>query len=133
MQTDEMQIRELVASWMAATRAGDANAVLSLIAEDAVFLVPGQPVMRKSDFAAATRMWSQQAAPAFEGASEIQEIRIFGEWAFMWTKLSVVVTAPGAAQATKRSGYTLSILKKENGRWLLARDANLLAPAASTT
>ena len=30
-----------------------------------------------------------------------------------------------------RSGYTLTILRKEpDGRWLLVRDANLLAPHA---
>jgi FkbM family methyltransferase len=28
----------------------------------------------------------------------------------------------------ERAGYTLTILRKEKGRWLLARDANLLAP-----
>jgi hypothetical protein len=26
----------------------------------------------------------------------------------------------------RRAGFTLTILRKENGRWLLARDANLL-------
>jgi hypothetical protein len=29
----------------------------------------------------------------------------------------------------ERSGHTLTVLRKEQGRWLLARDANLLAPA----
>jgi len=28
----------------------------------------------------------------------------------------------------KRAGHTLSVLKKQNGKWVLARDANLLAP-----
>jgi hypothetical protein len=27
-----------------------------------------------------------------------------------------------------RAGHTLSILKKESGRWVLVRDANMLAP-----
>jgi hypothetical protein len=27
-----------------------------------------------------------------------------------------------------RAGHTLSILRKRDGRWVLARDANLLAP-----
>jgi hypothetical protein len=27
-----------------------------------------------------------------------------------------------------RRGHTLTILRNENGKWLLARDANLLAP-----
>ena len=41
MRDDEAEIRELVATWMAATKAGDAQAVLDLMTEDAVFLVPG--------------------------------------------------------------------------------------------
>jgi hypothetical protein len=29
---------------------------------------------------------------------------------------------------TKRAGHTLSVLQKVDGRWLLARDANMLTP-----
>ena len=52
MQNDEQEIRDLVSTWMAATKAGDVDTVLSLMTDDVVFLVPGQPVMRKADFAA---------------------------------------------------------------------------------
>jgi len=129
MRTDEDEIRELVAAWMAATKAGDIERVLSLMADDAVFLVPGQLPMGKATFAAAAKAQSVQDAPKFDGTSEIQEIKVLGDWAFMWTKLSVVVTPPGGAPSTARTGHTLSILKKEDGRWLLARDANMLSPA----
>ena len=131
MQNDEQEIRQLVSTWMAATKAGDVETVLSLMADDVVFLVPGQPVMRKADFAVAERAQSGQEAPQFDGTSEIQEIRILGDWAFMWTKLTVVVTPPGGAQSMTRGGYILSILKKQNGKWVLARDANMLAPVSN--
>jgi hypothetical protein len=45
----------------------------------------------------------------------------------MWTKLKVVITPP-QGEATTRAGYTLTILTKQNGKWLLSRDANLLVP-----
>ena len=129
MSSDEQEIRNLVAIWMAATKAGDVEKVLSLMAEDVVFLLPGQPPMiGKSAFAAATGAQSKQALPQFEGTTEIQEIKVIGDWAFMWTKLKVVVTPPGGAPPMTRAGHTLSILKKQNGRWLLARDANMLSP-----
>lgn len=129
MQRDEQEIRQLVATWMAATRAGDTETVLSLMAEDVVFLLPGQPPMiGKSSFAAAAQAQSNQAPPQFDGTSEIQEIKVFGEWAFMWTKLSVVVTPPGGTPSMTRAGHTLSILKKQDGKWVLARDANMLSP-----
>jgi uncharacterized protein (TIGR02246 family) len=130
MQSDEQQIRQLVSTWMAASKTGDVETVLSLMADDAVFLVPGRPVMRKPDFAAAARAQSGRDAPRFDGSSEIQEIRILGDWAFMWTRLTVVMTPPDGAPSRTRAGHTLTILKKQGGKWLLARDANLLAPVA---
>jgi hypothetical protein len=39
MSGDEQEIRPLVAPWTAATKAGDIEAVLSLTAEDVVFLM----------------------------------------------------------------------------------------------
>jgi uncharacterized protein (TIGR02246 family) len=126
--SDEQQIRDLVSTWMAATKAGDIEKVLSLMSDDVVFLIPDQPVMRKAGFAAAARAQPGKDAPKFDGTSDIQEITVLGDWAFMWTKLSVVVTPPGGGPSVTRAGHTLSVLKKHNGKWVLARDANLLAP-----
>ena len=130
MLNDEQAIRDLVATWMAVTKAGEIEKVLSLMSDDVVFLVPGQPVMRKADFAAAAGAQAGKAAPKFDGTSEIQEITILGDGAFMWTKLTVVISPPGGAQSMTRAGHTLSILKKQNGKWVLARDANMLAPVS---
>lgn len=129
MQSDEREIRQLVTTWMTATKAGDIKTVLNLMTDDVVFLLPGRPpMMGKSSFAAAAAGPSDREPPQFDGTSEIQEIKILGEWAFMWTKLSVVVTLPGGAPPIMRAGHTLSILQKQHGKWLLARDANMLSP-----
>jgi len=128
MQDDQALIREFVDTWMAATRSGDVDTVLGLMSEDVVFLVPGRPPMRKGEFATAAKAQAGHAAPTFDGSSEIQEIKVLGEWAFMWTKLTVTATPPDGSPPSERAGYTLSVLKKEKGKWLLARDANLLAP-----
>jgi uncharacterized protein (TIGR02246 family) len=125
MSSDEAQIRELVATWMSATKTGDVDTVLSLMSDDAVFLVTGRPPMRKSDFAAAARAQASGAAPKFEGSSDIQEIKVLGDWAFMWQKLAVIATPPDGAP-TRREGHTLTIFRKETGKWVLARDANML-------
>ena len=127
-KSDEDQIRELVTSWMTASRAGDVDTVLSLITDDVVFLVPGRPPMRKDEFASASRAQLSAAAPRIEGSSDIQEIKVMGEWAFMWSRLRVVATPPDGGSPIERAGHTLSLLRKQNGRWLLARDANMLAP-----
>jgi uncharacterized protein (TIGR02246 family) len=131
MQSDEQEIRQLVTTWMEATKSGDTETILSLMSEDVIFLVTGQPPMiGKSAFAAALQSQSKQGRPDIDGKSEIQEIRVLGDWAYMWTKLEVVVTPPGGPPSMKRAGHTLSILKKEAGKWVLARDANLLSPVS---
>ncbi|MFN0197964.1 MAG: YybH family protein [Planctomycetaceae bacterium] len=129
MSQDEQEIRELVTTWMSATKSGDLDTVLGLMSDDVVFLRPGQPPMRgKSAFAAASKPQTGQEQPQFEGESEIQEIKVAGDWAFMWTKLTVVVNPPGGAPSITRAGHTLSVLHKQDGKWVLARDANMLAP-----
>jgi len=127
MQSDEGQIRELVARWLRATKTGDVAAVLALMTDDVVFLIPGRAPMGKEEFAAASRGQPGQPKPTIESESEIQEIQVAGEWAFMWTKLSVTIT-PASGEPMERAGHTLSVLRKLDGKWLLARDANLLAP-----
>lgn len=130
MGNDEQEIRQLVSTWMSATKAGDVEKVLSLMADDAVFLLPGKPPMGKGDFAAAARAQSGADGPKFDGSSEIQELKILGDWAFMWQELTVVTTPPNGAPPITRAGHTLTILKKQNGKWMLARDANMLAVVA---
>ena len=62
----------------------------------------------------------------FDGSAEILELKVLGDWAWMRTRLRVTIT-PSGGKAMVRSGYTLAILRKEaDGRWVLARDANLV-------
>jgi uncharacterized protein (TIGR02246 family) len=127
MPSDEEAIRRLVATWLAATKAGDVETVLSLVTEDVLFLLPGRPPMRKAEFEAATRAQAGPSAPLIDGVSEIQEVRVAGDWAFLWQRLSVTVTPPGG-EPVERAGHTLTVFRKIDGRWYLARDANLLVP-----
>ena len=127
MDRDEMEIRMLVETWMSATRVGDLHRVLELMTEDAVFLVQGKPPMlgRKAFADAARASWAG-GPMKFDGHAEIQEIRIVGDMAYLWQRLTVEATMPDG-KAMKRSGHTLTVLRKEGGKWLLARDANMLA------
>jgi uncharacterized protein (TIGR02246 family) len=42
MTDDERAIRDLVATWMKASEAGDVQTVLNLMADDMIFMVPGR-------------------------------------------------------------------------------------------
>ena len=132
MQNDEQEIRDLVATWMAATRSGDVDTVLGLMTDDVVFLTPGKPPLRKAEFALAARAQAAGRAPTFDGTSDIQEVQVSGDWAFMWSRLTVVATPPGGGDAATRSGHTLTVFRRDGGRWRLARDANLLTPASTS-
>ena len=124
---DEQEIRQLVTTWFEATKAGDGARVLELMSDDVVFLVCGKPPMRgKTAFAASL---SGLKDVTIDGSSEIQEIKVLGDWAYMWSELTVVMT-PKNGTSMKRSGNTLSILQKQNGKWRLVRDANMLGNAS---
>jgi uncharacterized protein (TIGR02246 family) len=123
---DEEEIRQLVRTWMTATRDGDIERVLELMTDDALFLTPGREPMSKAEFARLSKAQTGPEAPKIEGDSQIQEIQVVDGWAFMWSKLSIVITPPGSTEKIVRSGQTLSVLRKEAGQWRLARDANLL-------
>jgi uncharacterized protein (TIGR02246 family) len=120
---DEQAIRDVVETWMAAAKAGNLTTLLSLMTDDVVFLVPGQEPFGRDAFAAASK---QTADAEIDGTSEIVELRVLNDWAFIRSRLRVTVT-PRSAPPIVRSGYTLTLLRKEaDGRWRLARDANLL-------
>jgi uncharacterized protein (TIGR02246 family) len=73
MKSDEEQIRELVTTWMTASRAGDVESVVSLMTDDVVCLVTGRAPIRRDEFASAARAQAREAAPKIDGTSEIQE------------------------------------------------------------
>ena len=124
MSDDERAIRALVDFWLAASKAGDTAAVLGLMTEDVVFMVPGRKPFGREAFAAAAE---SMKGVRMDGHSEIQEIEILGDWAWLRNRIEVTVTPPGGAPL-RRSGHTLTILRKEaDGRGRLGRDANLLA------
>jgi uncharacterized protein (TIGR02246 family) len=123
MNDDERAIRDLIGTWMEATQAGDLDRVLSLMTDDAVFMVPGREPFGREAFAAA---WREMQGTRLESTSEIRELKVLGDWAYLRGYLQVAMTSP-AGNTVRRSGYTLTILRKErDGAWRLTRDANLL-------
>jgi uncharacterized protein (TIGR02246 family) len=124
MSPDERAIRELFDTWMKASRAGDTDRVLDLMSEDAVFMVPGREPFGKQTFAANSRSMD---GVKLEGSADIRELEVLGDWAWLRNFIEITVTPPGGTPV-RRSGFTLTILRKEpDGRWVLARDANLVS------
>jgi uncharacterized protein (TIGR02246 family) len=125
MTKDEAAIHALVARWMDASRLGDVDTVLSLMTDDVVFMVPGREPFGKQAFAAMSRAMS---GVAMEGTSEIVELQLLGDWAFLRNHIAITVSTPDGREM-QRAGYTLTVVRKEaDGEWRLCRDANLVMP-----
>jgi uncharacterized protein (TIGR02246 family) len=124
MTDDERAIRELVATWMTASQAGDIDTVLGLMTDDVVFMVPGREPFGKEVFAATSR---DMTGVHMAGSSDIRELVVLGNIAYLRNHIDMTMTPPAGA-SMRRAGYTLTILRKgQDGRWRLARDANLLS------
>jgi uncharacterized protein (TIGR02246 family) len=122
---DTRQIRALVDSWIAASKAHDLRALMDMMTDDVVFMTPGRAPFGKAEFAADVE---RMKGVAIDARAEVQEIEIFGPRAYVRNHVRVELTSPG--QAPKRmSGYAMSVLRKEaDGGWRIARDANLVMP-----
>jgi uncharacterized protein (TIGR02246 family) len=123
MTEDERAIRELVDTWMEASKADDLETVLDLMADDVIFMTPGAEPFGKEAFKAASESMS---GTAMDGRAAVREVEVIGDRAWVRNHIEVALTAPGG-EPVRRAGYTLSILRKgADGRWRLFRDANLV-------
>jgi uncharacterized protein (TIGR02246 family) len=122
---DERQIRKLIEAWIAASNARNLPALMDMMTDDVVFMTPGRAPFGKAEFAADSQ---RMKSVTIDARAEVQEIEVFGPRAYIRNHIQIELTSPG--QALRRmSGYAMSILRKEaDGRWRIARDANLVVP-----
>lgn len=124
MSPDERAIRDVIATWLSASAAGDNQTVLSLMSDDVVFLVAGRS-FGKEEFNAGQ---NALATHRIEASSDVREVVVSGDLAYARTELTVTMTPLAGGAGIRRTGPTLSIFRRDaSGRWVLARDANLLA------
>ena len=126
MTDDERAIREVVDVWLAASKAGDLATVLSLMTDDVIFMVPGQRPFGKEAFAAASQGMKDVR---IEGTSDIQEIQVLGDWAYLRNYLEMTVTPPGGA--AKRRSRLYSHGSAQRGRRAMAACARCQSPGGS--
>jgi ketosteroid isomerase-like protein len=115
MGSDERAIREVHTTWIDAVNAGDLVRLLTLMADDVVFLNP-----------------TAHQQSRIRCISELEEIVVVGEVAYTLCRDSLSVTPRADGEATELAGHRITIYRKQpDGRWLLARDAHTLSPAAN--
>lgn len=127
----EAAIRAMIEAWHRATSAGEIASVLPLMAEDAVFLAPERPPMHgRAAFERALTTLLETHTIASSG--RVREVQASGGLAYAWAELIVTVSPLDGGAPKTHVGPALSIFRKQSdGRWLLVRDANMLASDAA--
>ena len=120
---DEQQLRQMIDTWLEASKAHDVQTLLNLLADDVLFITPGKEPFGKEAFAA-----GNEQLPDMEPAIDIREIEVIGDWAWMRSFLQVSFMQPGK-DPVRHSGHILTILwKRPDGQWVIKRDANFVKP-----
>jgi uncharacterized protein (TIGR02246 family) len=126
MQSDERAIRELHTTWIDAVNAGDLARLLTLMADDVVFLNPGQTLLGRKEFPVGFSAAHEQYR--IRCISKLEEIVIVGELAYTLCRDSLSITPHAGGKPAELAGNRITIYRKQpDGRWLLARDANTLS------
>ena len=121
---DAQEIRDLVATWAAASGSGDLEAIKSLMDEDILFLTAGAEPFGRDTFIQHFNNNVKQMN--LNVRADVREVEVRDDLAFARTWLEIVITLPSGEPIT-RTGYTLSVYRRRpGGPWKLWRDANLV-------
>lgn len=124
---DEKAIRAVIADWAEATLAHDLNRILPLMAEDVVFLIPGGELRGREGFTKAFETGS--SSMKVQPTMDVQEIKIFGDYAYVWNRISVLLYPETGGSPKTLGGDALSIFHKNaDGKWVIIRDSNTVVP-----
>jgi uncharacterized protein (TIGR02246 family) len=125
MGPDERAIRGVHSAWIEAVNSGDLACLLSLMADDVVFVNPGREPLGRDGFAPGFSAAHQHARIGCD--SELEEVVVSGDVAYTRSRDSLSVTPLGGGGATQLAGHRMTVYRKQpDGRWLLARDAHTL-------
>lgn len=129
MGSDERAIRDLHTAWIDAVKAGELECLLNLMADDVVFLSPGGAPCARDGFSAGFAAAHRQSRIGC--ISELEEIVVVGEVAYTLCRDLLSMTPRDGDVATELAGHRITVYRKQpDGRWVLARDAHTLSPAA---
>ena len=129
MGPDERTIREVHSTWIDAVNAGDLDRLLTLMADDVVFLNPGRAPFGRDGFSPGFSAAHQQAR--INCISELEDVVVVGEVAYTLSRDSLSVVPHAGGETMRLAGDRLTVYRKQpDGRWLLARDAHTLSPVA---
>ncbi len=129
MVSDQREIHAVHSTWIDAVNTGDLARLLTLMADDIVFLNPGQAPFGRDGFSSNFRAAHQQVRICC--ASDLEEVVVVGEVAYRWSRDTLSVTPRAGGEATQLAGHRMTVYRRQrDGRWLLSRDVHTLSAVA---
>jgi uncharacterized protein (TIGR02246 family) len=129
MASDEREIRTLHSIWIDAVNAGDLARLLTLVADDVLFLTPGHAPFGREEFSSNFIAAHQQMRLGC--TSELEEVVVASDLAYTRSRDTLSVTPRAGGKATHFAGHRMTLYRKQrDGRWLLSRDIHTLSAAA---
>ena len=127
MGSDERAIREMHSAWIDAVNAGGLDRLLALMTDDVVFLNPGDECIGRDGFSPKFSAAHQQLRICC--VSDLMEVVVVGDVAYTRSRDSLTVSPRAGGEESRLAGDRMTVYRKQpDGRWLLARDANVLSP-----
>ena len=127
MPSDEQAIRTFHSTWIDAVNAGDLDRLLAMMTADAVFLIVGEESVGRDAFS--TKFAGAHQQLRIRCVSDLVDVVIADEVAYTLSRDSLTVSPLAGGDERRLAGDRLTVYRKQpDGRWLLDRDANVLAP-----
>lgn len=129
---DIEEIRQLAEDWRSGWLAGDADALLSLYADDPVLMPWGQPTVFGKD---AIRPLYQSVFKDYtiKSKTTLRDVEASGDLGYFWCTYALTATPKAGGESLEEEGKSVFIVKREHGAWKIARlmDNSDRAPTGS--
>src|SRR5471030_2454158 len=109
MRSDEQEIREVHSTWIDAVNAGDLVRLLTLMADDVVFLNPGRAPFGRDGFSPGFSAAHQQSR--INCISELEDVVVVGEVAYTRSRDSLSVIPRGGGEAMQLAGHRITVYR----------------------
>jgi uncharacterized protein (TIGR02246 family) len=118
---DIRAIKQVAADWRAGWLAGDAEALLSLYADDPVLMPQGQPAISGKDaIRAIYQAVLKEVVIKSKGA--LMEVEASGDWGYFWSTYTLTATPKAGGRPIRSKGKSVFIVKRQpRGAWKIAR------------
>jgi len=121
-QSEDIEaVKQLAENWRSGWLAGDADALLSLYADDPVLMPWGQPAVFGRD--AIRRLYRSVFKEfTFESENRLMDVEASGDLGYFWCTYRMTATPRAGGKSLDEEGKAVFIVKREHGgAWKIAR------------